>query len=147
MAEERLEFIASHDPSDDSGKGFTCTISQHGRLKLSLWIQPGSNGALFLTGKITGNAPSSTIFESLKKWVSRSSDKNAVPTGIDLEPGDVLMLPTGGDDSGEVQFRGFARTRQSYVELAARRLRTNSVNGYETLIGWAWPHTMSGYPL
>jgi hypothetical protein len=70
-------------------------------------------------------------------------DENANPTGIDLEPGDVLMLPIRGNDSGEVQFRGFARTRQSYVELSARRLRTNSVDGYETLIGWAWPYTIS----
>ena len=139
-------FIASRDPSADPEKGFTCSISQHGRLRMRLWIQPGKNGTLFITGEITGNAASFAVLESLKRWVCGSSDENAIPTGIDLEPGDVFMLPTRGNDSGEVQFRGFARMGQSYVELSARRLRTNSVNGYETLIGWARPYTTSRQP-
>ena len=139
-------FIASRDPSADPEKGFTCSISQHGRLRMRLWIQPGKNSTLFITGKIPGNAASFVLLKSLGRWVCGSSDENAIPTGIDLEPGDVLMLPIRGNDSGEVQFRGFARTRQSYVELSARRLRTNCVDGYETLIGWTWPYTISSSP-
>jgi hypothetical protein len=147
MPEERLDFIAAHALSDDPQKGFTARFFQHAPPKLRLWIQPGKNGTPFLTGKIIGGAFSSTILESLKRRLTGSSDNNAIPTGIDLEPGDVLMLPTRGDNPDEVEFHGFGRTRQSYVELAARHAGTKSVDGYETLIGWVRPYTITGQPV